>query len=148
MENKKQKATMGESIVLLLAIVAEIVICGRAGLNLEIPLFLTWLIIWVFAKIRKFDWSVVEGYLLDGVRAGFQSVMIVGAVGLLIGTWILCGCIPTMIYYGLEIISPKIFLPATLILCSILSTMTGTSYGSAASAESLHLLARKNAQGG
>ena len=134
MENKKQKATMGESIVLLLAIVAEIVTCGRAGLNLEIPLFLTWLIIWVFAKIRKFDWSVVEGYLLDGVRAGFQSVMIVGAVGLLIGTWILCGCIPTMIYYGLEIISPKIFLPATLILCSILSTMTGTSYGSAASA--------------
>lgn len=134
MENKKQKATMGESIALMLVIIAEIVICVRAGLNLEIPLFLTWLIIWIFAKVRKFDWSVVEGYLLDGVRAGFQSVMIVGAVGLLIGTWILCGCIPTMIYYGLEIISPKIFLPATLILCSILSTMTGTSYGSAASA--------------
>lgn len=134
MGSKKEKATLGESIVLLLVIIAEIVICGRAGLNLEIPLFLTWLIIWAFAKIRNFDWSVVEGYLLDGVRAGFQSVMIVGAVGLLIGTWILCGCIPTMIYYGLEIISPKIFLPATLILCSILSTMTGTSYGSAASA--------------
>ena len=134
MENKKIKATMGESIALMLVIVAEIVICVRAGLNLEIPLFLTWLIIWVFAKVRKFDWGVVEGYLLDGVRAGFQSVMIVGAVGLLIGTWILCGCIPTTIYYGLEIISPKIFLPAPLILCSILSTMTGTSYGSAASA--------------
>lgn len=134
MENKKTKATMGESIVLMLIIIAEIVICVRAGLNLEIPLFLTWLIIWAFSKVRKFDWGVVEGYLLDGVRAGFQSVMIVGAVGLLIGTWILCGCIPTMIYYGLEIISPKIFLPATLILCSILSTMTGTSYGSAASA--------------
>lgn len=125
---------MTESVVLILAIVLEIVICGRAGINLEIPLFLTWLIIWLFVKIRGLDWYAVETFLLDGVRAGFQSVMIVGAVGLLIGTWILCGCIPTMIYYGLKIISPSIFLPATLILCTILSTMTGTSYGSAASA--------------
>lgn len=131
---KKITTTLTDSIVLMLAIIAEIVICVRAGLNMEIPLFLTWLIIWLFVKVKKFDWHTVEGYILDGVRAGFQSVMIVGAVGLLIGTWILCGCIPTMIYYGLKIISPKIFLPATLILCSILSTMTGTSYGSAASA--------------
>lgn len=126
--------TMMDSVILMLVIIAEIVICGRAGLNLEIPLFLTWFIIWAFVKIRGLDWRTVEGFLLDGVRAGFQSVMIVGAVGLLIGTWILGGTIPTMIYYGLKIISPKIFLPATLILCSILSTMTGTSYGSAASA--------------
>lgn len=131
---KKITTTLTDSIVLMLAIIAEIVICVRAGLNMEIPLFLTWLIIWLFVKVKKFDWRTVEGYILDGVRAGFQSVMIVGAVGLLIGTWILCGCIPTMIYFGLKIISPKIFLPATLILCSILSTMTGTSYGSAASA--------------
>lgn len=131
---KRLSVTMIDSIILMLVIIAEIVICGRAGLNLEIPLFLTWFIIWAFVKIRKLDWNTVEGFLLDGVRAGFQSVMIVGAVGLLIGTWILGGTIPTMIYYGLEIIHPKIFLPATLILCSILSTMTGTSYGSAASA--------------
>lgn len=137
MKNTSEKqinVTMLDSIIIMLVIIAEIVICARAGLNLEIPLFLTWFIIWAFVKIRKLDWHTVEGFLLDGVRAGFQSVMIVGAVGLLIGTWILCGCIPTMIYYGLKIISPQIFLPATLILCSILSTMTGTSYGSAASA--------------
>lgn len=137
MKNTSEKqinVSMMDSIIIMLVIIAEIVICARAGLNLEIPLFLTWFIIWAYVKIRRLDWRTVEGYLLDGVRAGFQSVMIVGAVGLLIGTWILCGCIPTMIYYGLKIISPQIFLPATLILCSILSTMTGTSYGSAASA--------------
>lgn len=137
MKNTSEKqinVSMMDSIIIMLVIIAEIVICARAGLNLEIPLFLTWFIIWAYVKIRRLDWHTVEGYLLDGVRAGFQSVMIVGAVGLLIGTWILCGCIPTMIYYGLKIISPQIFLPATLILCSILSTMTGTSYGSAASA--------------
>ncbi len=137
MEEKKEEkiqASMGESIILMLIIIAEIVFCVRAGLNLEIPLFLTWLILFLFNIIRGYKWKTVEGYILDGVRHGFQSVMIVAAVGLLIGTWILAGTIPTMIYYGLKIISPKIFLPATLILCSILSTMTGTSYGSAASA--------------
>lgn len=133
-EEKRLNVTMADSIVLILVIIAEIVLCARSGVNLEIPLFLTWFIVWVFCKVRKVDWGTVEGFLLDGVRAGFQSVMIVAAVGLLIGTWILCGCIPTMIYYGLEVISPKIFLPATLLLCSIMSTMTGTSYGSAASA--------------
>ena len=96
-EEKWLHISMTESVVLILAIVLEIVICGRAGINLEIPLFLTWLIIWLFVKIRGLDWYAVETFLLDGVRAGFQSVMIVGAVGLLIGTWILCGCIPTMI---------------------------------------------------
>ncbi len=135
MEEKKIVTTMQDSIILMLIIIAEIVICVRTKSGyLEVALFLTWLILWLFCKVKKFEWHTVEGYILDGVRAGFQSVMIVAAVGLLIGTWILCGCIPTMIYYGLDIISPKIFLPATLIICSILSTMTGTSYGSAASA--------------
>ena len=133
-EPKDVRLSMTESVILLLIIVAEIVICVRSGLNLEIPLFLTWFILWLFTKIRRYDWKTVEGYIFDGVRHGFQSVMIVAAVGLLIGTWILCGCIPTMIYYGLALVSPKIFLPATLLLCSILSVMTGTSYGSAASA--------------
>ena len=127
-EEKRLNVTMADSIVLILVIIAEIVLCARSGVNLEIPLFLTWFIVWVFCKVRKVDWGTVEGFLLDGVRAGFQSVMIVAAVGLLIGTWILCGCIPTMIYYGLEVISPKIFLPATLLLCSIMSTMTGTCW--------------------
>ena len=102
----------------MLIIICEIVVCVRSGLNLEIPLFLTWLILFLFSKVKKYEWKTVEGYILDGVRAGFQSVMIVAAVGLLIGTWILCGCIPTMIYFGLNIISPKIFLQATVSLHS------------------------------
>lgn len=133
-DGKAIHASTTQSLVLMSVIIAEIVLCVRAGLNLEIPLFMTWLIVWIFSKVCGFEWSRVESYLLDGVRAGFQSVMIVAAVGCLIGTWILAGTIPTMIYYGLGLISPGVFLPATLILCSILSVMTGTSYGSAASA--------------
>lgn len=126
--------SMLDSVILMLVIIIEIVMCVRGGLNLAVPLFLTWVIMFAYCKIRKIEWSLVEGFALQGVRDGFQSVVIVGAVGCLIGTWILGGTVPTLIYYGLEIIQPEIFLPATLLLCAILSTLTGTSYGSAASA--------------
>lgn len=130
----KEKATLKESVVLMLVIIALIAGCVRLGLSLVVPLFLSWLVMFLFAIYKKEDWKVFETFGLQSVRDGFQSVMIVMAVGALIGAWILSGTVPTLIYYGLKIISPKWFLPATLILCSILSTATGTSYGSAGSA--------------
>jgi len=87
-----------------------------------------------FSIYKKVGWKVYEGYALQSIKDGFQSVLIVMAVGALIGAWILSGTVPTLIYFGLKLINPKWFLPATLILCSILSVATGTSYGSAGSA--------------
>ena len=132
--NEKTIVSMRDSVALMVIIIAEIVACVRMGLSLVVPLFLTWMIMFLYCKIRKLDWKIVEGFALGGVRDGFQSVVIVAAVGCLIGAWILSGTVPTLIYYGLKIISPSIFLPATMLLCSILSVCTGTSYGSAASA--------------
>ena len=130
----RMQIPMLDSVILMLVIIAEIVVCVRLGLALVVPLLLTWLIMYIYAVITRRSWKAIEGYALDGVRAGFQSIMIVAAVGCLIGAWILSGTVPTLIYYGLKLVSPKIFLPATMLLCSILSVCTGTSYGSAASA--------------
>ena len=123
-----------DSVILMVTIVLEISVCVNMGLSMPVPLFMAYVIIWCYCKIRRVDWEVVEGFALDGIRSGFSCVLIVAAVGCLIGTWIMAGTIPTIIYYGLEIISPSIFLPATVVLCGLLSLMTGTSYGSAASA--------------
>lgn len=133
-EDKKIQISRMDSFLLMLVIIAEIVFCVRGGLSLVAPLFLTWMIIFLYCKLRHLPWKTVEGYALHGIRDGFQSVCIVGAVGCLIGTWILSGTVPTLIYYGLKMINPIIFLPCTLLLCSLLSVFTGTSYGSAASA--------------
>ena len=130
----RMQISMRDSLILMAVIIIEIVVCVRLGLALVVPLLLTWLIMYIYAVITKRDWHKIEGYALDGVRAGFQSIMIVAAVGCLIGAWILSGTVPTLIYYGLKLVSPNIFLPATMLLCSILSVCTGTSYGSAASA--------------
>jgi NhaC family Na+:H+ antiporter len=50
-------------------------------------------------------------------------------IGILIGVWIQTGVVPTMLFYGLKILHPKIFLPAALIICSITALATGTSWG-------------------
>jgi NhaC family Na+:H+ antiporter len=130
----QNKATLPESLALMIIIVGFIAICVNLGLSLVVPLFLCWLIMCLFCLYKKNNWREYESFGLQAIRDGFQSVMIVMAVGVLIGSWILSGTVPTIIYYGLLSINPSWFLPATLLLCSMLSLATGTSYGSAGSA--------------
>lgn len=56
-------------------------------------------------------------------------ILIVLAVGLLVGTWMLSGTVPVMIYYGMKIINPSLFLVMACILCTLMSVMAGTSWG-------------------
>ena len=58
-----------------------------------------------------------------------NPILIIIVVGALIGAWILSGTVPSMIYYGLQLVSPEYFLLTSLIFCSIVSLGTGTSFG-------------------
>lgn len=74
--------------------------------------------------------------MLDAVAHNIQSIttalLILLFVGSLAGTWLLSGIIPAMIYYGLQIIHPNVFLPACVILCAVVSVMTGSSWSTTA----------------
>src|SRR5699024_2519133 len=72
--------------------------------------------------------------MLKGVSEGLEAVLVLLSVGALIGTWIAGGVVPSLIYYGLSIINPSIFLLAAFIICTITSIATGTSFGSAGTA--------------
>ena len=76
-------------------------------------------------------YSKVEKGVIEGIMVGMQACLILYTVGPLVGSWICSGVVPSMIYYGLSILSPSIFLLATLIICSIVSLSTGTSWGTA-----------------
>lgn len=78
-----------------------------------------------------YTWEEVEDSMFKGIGQAMQAIVILAIIGVLIGVWLLSGVVPTMIYYGLKILSPKIFLVATLIICSITSLATGTSWGTA-----------------
>lgn len=77
----------------------------------------------------NYDYETLEKGIIEGIMTGMQANLILMTVGCLIGTWIVSGVVPSMIYYGLSILNPSIFLLATLLICSIVSLATGTSWG-------------------
>ena len=74
--------------------------------------------------------------MINEVANNFKSttgaILILLMVGALAGTWLISGIIPAMIYYGLKILNPAIFLPAAVIICAIISIATGSSWTTSA----------------
>ncbi|MBT8272062.1 MAG: sodium:proton antiporter [Bacteroidia bacterium] len=68
----------------------------------------------------------------ENLKSVFIPVMILFLVGALAGTWLVSGVIPAMVYYGLQVLSPAIFLPATLIIAALISIATGSSWTTSA----------------
>src|SRR4030066_411668 len=69
---------------------------------------------------------------IQNLKIIFVPVMILLLVGALAGTWLVSGIIPAMVYYGLQVLSPSIFLPASVIIASIISMATGSSWTTSA----------------
>ncbi|AJR04388.1 Na+/H+ antiporter NhaC [Siansivirga zeaxanthinifaciens] len=68
----------------------------------------------------------------ENLKSVFIPIMILLLVGALAGTWLISGVIPAMVYYGLQVLSPEIFLPASVIICAIISIATGSSWTTSA----------------
>lgn len=97
----------------------------------HIPMFLGVVIVSVAALLMGYKWAEIEKFMMEGITQALQSIIILTIIGILIGVWIVAGVVPSMISYGLGIISPAIFLPTALIISSITSLATGTSWGTA-----------------
>ena len=85
----------------------------------------------IIAILNGYKWSYIEKGILRNIDSSMQALLILLTVGMLIGTWIAGGVIQAMIYYGLMILSPSIFLPAVCVICSIVSLSTGSSWTTA-----------------
>ena len=81
--------------------------------------------------VLKIKWSTIEEGIVDTIKMSMGAIIILMIIGMVIGTWILSGVVPSMIFYGLKILSPKIFLLATLLMCSVVSLATGSSWTTA-----------------
>lgn len=97
--------------------------------NVHMPMFIGVIFASMMALYLGYDWDSIEKSMMDGIYNALQAVMILAIVGVLVGVWILGGVVPAMIYYGLKILSPSIFLIAAVLICSITSLATGTSWG-------------------
>jgi NhaC family Na+:H+ antiporter len=81
---------------------------------------------------NKVSFKRMMDEVAENIKSTSSAILILLMVGALAGTWLISGVIPTMIYYGLKILNPAIFLPACLVICAVISIATGSSWTTAA----------------
>lgn len=81
---------------------------------------------------NKVSYQAMMEDVSKNIKSTSSAIIILLLVGALSGTWLLSGIIPTMVYYGLQILHPTIFLPACVVICSVISIATGSSWTTSA----------------
>ena len=119
-----------EALITLVALVAILAVgIVIYGADVHVPMFVGVCVAAIMALYLGHKWEDIEKMMMDGIYKALQSICILIIVGILIGVWVNAGVVPTMIYYGLQLMHPTIFFIATLLICSITSLATGTSWG-------------------
>ena len=130
-ENRKE-IKLGIAIIPVLFLVGSLsLVIGVFKQSPHIPLICASAVAAAVAVFHKHRWKEIQEGMVHGITLAMGAILILMIVGTMIGTWIQGGIVPSMIYYGLKSLSPGIFLVATLIICSIVSLGTGSSWSTA-----------------
>jgi NhaC family Na+:H+ antiporter len=86
----------------------------------------------LIASFLGHNWIDVRAVVVKSIGSAMPSILILFLIGSLAGTWMLSGVVPMLIFYGLKILNPVIFLFATVVICSIISLATGSSWSTIA----------------
>jgi len=86
----------------------------------------------VVGFFNKVSFATMVAEVWENWKSVFVPIMILFLVGALAGTWLVSGIIPAMVYYGLQVLSPEIFLPASVVIAAIISIATGSSWTTSA----------------
>lgn len=130
---------------LLQSIIPIIILIGLLAVNVlqvygdgaldganQLALLLSATVAGIIGIYNGFDFErIIEG-VTKSIHSALPAIIILLLIGALAGTWLLSGVVPAMIYYGLDILNPTIFLFATCIICSIVSIATGSSWSTVA----------------
>ena len=87
----------------------------------------------IIAMLNGWKWSYMEQGILAAINRTMQAILILAVVGLMLGSWMAGGVVPSMMYYGIKVIAPSVFLFTACLLCSIVSLATGSSWSTAGS---------------
>lgn len=79
-----------------------------------------------------YTWEQIQKGMVKSINSAMSAILILLIIGALSGTWMISGIVPTMIYYGLQLMHPSYFLLAACIICCIVSLATGSSWSTVA----------------
>ncbi len=118
-------------VVLLTLIGTNVYVFGddsSAGPN-QMALLLSGVFVALLGRlVLKLKYRAIETRAIKSIVLAMEAVLILMVVGCLIGLWILSGIVPTMIYYGIRVLTPTVFLPVACIVCAIVSLAVGSSW--------------------
>lgn len=129
---QEKKATLKGSL-LILVISVIVLMYGIIGLSLDpkIPLLLCTLIMMFYGMHLKISWDAMMKSAFKSIASSLEAMLIIMTIGMVIGSWVSGGTVPFVIYWGLKIFSPQAVLPFTVVICAIMSTLTGSSWTTA-----------------
>ena len=115
-----------------LAIIAVLVILINLNVDTTMCVFVGAILACLVCVVLRVPWKETEQTLLKVVADCIPTFLIVIMVGMLVGIWMAGGTVPSLMYYGMKLISPKILVPLSFVLCALTAEFTGTSFGSIA----------------
>lgn len=121
-------------IVLIILLSANVIVFGStatSGPN-QIALILGSAVAGLVSWRLGYSWKELEASMVKSIGSAMGAMLILLVIGALSGTWLISGIVPAMIYYGLKVLSPTIFLFAACIVCAIVSLATGSSWSTIA----------------
>jgi len=131
--NTKKEASLMHAFIPIIVLVASLFIgITRLEADPHIPIIIAIIVasgVAIFSLGYK--WEEIEKGAIETIQMSMQAILILMVIGTVIGAWILSGTVPTMIYYGLQVLSPGIFLVATALICAVVSVSTGSSWTTA-----------------
>lgn len=114
-------------MVMIIAIIMSGILVFEA--TIELMLLIALMVTIPFILYLGYSYKELQEAMLSMMAKALQPSMIVLVVGAMIGAWLISGTVPTLIYYGIQTISPGYFFVTALIFCTIVSVSTGTSWG-------------------
>jgi len=117
-------------IVLIILLSGAVYLFGSdssAGAN-QIVLIVAAMVAAVIAVRNGHPWRDIERAIIEGISTAMGAMLILLAVGALIGTWLMAGTVPAMIYFGLKLLHPQFFFVATCLICAVASLSIGSSW--------------------
>lgn len=97
----------------------------------ELMLIFAGVVFTVFAGFYRVSWERILEEMGEKIKRALPAILILFSIGIIIGSWMIAGTIPLMVYYGLNIIDPAYLFLLAFLVTAIVSTFTGTSWGSA-----------------
>lgn len=114
-------------IVVLLAIMISNYVLGW-GQDPHIPVLIACAVAMIIGKLCGHTYSDMLAGALDAVNQSLEAIIIILCVGCMIGSFTWCGTIPSVVYYGLKLITPGMFLPLACILCAVVGISLGSAW--------------------